>query len=181
MLLEGKTIRIRDYKVSDLNDYFEIVSDEKIYQYEFKEASDDYEHARQSLKILAVEQKNYENDTFDVGIAIKESDKLIGYLSCSFIDPDQTVVMIGFGINSKFWRQGYATEMLEIYLINFFENGGFRVFCSTHGENIATKRLLEKIGFVNEGTLRKSTWMKGQLCDESYYGMMKVEWEEMYE
>jgi RimJ/RimL family protein N-acetyltransferase len=174
MFIAGKRINIRYFKDADLDDYFEIVSDEKTFAYEFRSAIN-FDTAREEL-INKIETNNSENKS-DYFLAVEsiDSQKLIGELSLTYIDPEQTIVMLGFAINSHYWRQGYASDMLRLFVNYHFENGGLRVFCSTSGENTACIQLLTKTGFMKEGVLRKSIWAKGKIWDEVFFGMMNDE------
>lgn len=175
MIIKGERINIRYFKEADLDDYFEIVSDEKTFAYEFRSAIN-FDAAREEL-INKIENNNIENKT-DYFLAVEsvDSQKLIGELSLTFIDPEQTIVMIGFAINSNYWRQGYAIDMLKLFVRYHFDNGGLRVFCSTSGENTPCIQLLTKAGFIKEGVLRKSIWAKGKIWDEVFFGVMNDEW-----
>ena len=175
LLLQGELISIRYFKDSDLNDYFEIVSDEQTTLYEFRSALKMDEAREELSNKIFVNESEYKTDFF-LAIESVALQRLVGELTVHYIDPEQSIAMIGFAINPKHWRQGFATEMLKLFLNYHFENGGLRVFCSTSGENNACINLLTKAGFVKEGQLRKSIWAKDKIWDEVFFGILREEW-----
>ncbi len=86
----------------------------------------------------------------------KETGEFVG--TCSFIPMIDPVRWdLGYAIHKKFWRQGYATEMVSA-VINFGLSKGVRRFSAKVAqENAASNALMRKLGFVaiKEGTYRK--------------------------
>jgi RimJ/RimL family protein N-acetyltransferase len=50
-----------------------------------------------------------------------------------------------------------------------------RVTAFTERENIPAQRVLEKVGFQQEGTLRRATFRDGQWRDMLIYGILRQE------
>jgi len=46
----------------------------------------------------------------------------------------------------------------------------------THTRNAASARVLEKLGFVREGTLREDCVVDGEVSDSWVYGLLRREW-----
>jgi len=58
-----------------------------------------------------------------------------------------------------------------------FGQGGIRRLTATvTAGNVASKRLLEKVGFVLEGELRESYWLAGQWHNDWLFGLLKKEY-----
>jgi len=51
-----------------------------------------------------------------------------------------------------------------------------RVQAETDTRNVAAARVLEKIGFVREGTLREDCVVNGEVSDSWVFGLIKREW-----
>ena len=76
----------------------------------------------------------------------------IGELSFKGID-DQGVVEIGYGISPNHWGQGYATEAVHAMTAwALQQNKVTCVTAETEDDNIASRRVLEKCGYVPTGT-----------------------------
>ncbi len=53
-----------------------------------------------------------------------------------------------------------------------------RIYLFTETENIVAQRLFEKIGFVQEGLLRKDIISHNRYVDRFIYGLLKEKWQE---
>jgi ribosomal-protein-alanine N-acetyltransferase len=61
---------------------------------------------------------------------------------------------VGFAFLPEFWGQGYATESAAATLDHARDLGMGRLLAITHPDNVASIRLLERIGFRLEGLTR---------------------------
>ncbi|KAI0384785.1 acyl-CoA N-acyltransferase [Hypomontagnella monticulosa] len=88
--------------------------------------------------------------------------------------------MLGINIISAYQGKGYGSEAINWALDWAFRFGGFhRVGLSCYEYNNRGKRLYERLGFVNEGTVRECIWFNRAWHDETYYGMLESEWEKL--
>ena len=84
---------------------------------------------------------------------------------------------MGYCFAEASWGQGYATEAARALLDWAF--GTFdlnRVQAETDTRNLASARVLEKLGFVREGTLREDCVVEGVVSDSWVYGLLRREW-----
>ena len=51
-----------------------------------------------------------------------------------------------------------------------------RVQAETDTRNVASARVLEKLGFVREGTLREDCVVNGEVSDSWVFGLIRREW-----
>jgi RimJ/RimL family protein N-acetyltransferase len=51
-----------------------------------------------------------------------------------------------------------------------------RVQAETDTRNTSSNRVLEKLGFVHEGTLREDCIVNGEVSDARVYGLLKRDW-----
>lgn len=86
----------------------------------------------------------------------KDTNDFIG--TCSIVpQKDSKQYDLGYSVHRKFWRQGYATEMIKA-LINFGYSNGVRVFTAKVAQdNVASNAVLKKLGFyvIEEGCFKK--------------------------
>ena len=52
-----------------------------------------------------------------------------------------------------------------------------RVQAEVDTRNVASARVLEKLGFVREGTMREDCVVNGDVSDSWVYGLLRREWE----
>jgi len=93
--------------------------------------------------------------------------------------PAQFGLEVGYALVPEERGKGYSTEALNLLLdYSFLTTMVTRVQAHTDVRNIASQRVLEKNGFVKEGTNRKSYFANGELHDMFIFSIMREEWKE---
>lgn len=104
----------------------------------------------------------------------KDSDIPIGLTG--FIDRGDDVAEVGFILASEFHGKGFGTESLKDIARFAFEVQGYRKLTATvTAGNNASRSILQKIGFQQEGTLRKNYFLHGSWQDDWIFGLLKEE------
>ncbi|MFA6859359.1 MAG: GNAT family protein [Bacteroidales bacterium] len=71
-------------------------------------------------------------------------------------------------------RKGYATDAkLLMMKYAFFERGLERICDYVLDDNVGSRKLHEKVGYVQEGVLRKAHFVDGVFHDDIIYGCVK--------
>ena len=84
---------------------------------------------------------------------------------------------IGYELAPHYWGQGYATEAARaIVSFGFQELGLHRIAAWCNADNLASARVLEKVGLQVEGRLRENEHFKGRWWDSLLYGLLEREW-----
>lgn len=87
------------------------------------------------------------------------------------------VARLGYFIDEARRRQGYTTEALRAVLEWVFtETPVHRVEADITPGNLASCRVVEKLGLRFEGTLRQNWFFKGQWHDSLEYSLLREEW-----
>ena len=86
--------------------------------------------------------------------------------------------MLGYVLGEAHWGQGYATEAAQAALRFAFEQKQCRVVSAYHfPNNSRSKRVIKKLGFAAEGTMRMaSTLPDGTVTDEVCYSLTRDEY-----
>jgi [ribosomal protein S5]-alanine N-acetyltransferase len=106
------------------------------------------------------------------------SDKsFIGWCSVTRWNPDYRSASLGYCLDDATWGHGYATEAARALLQWAFDTLDLnRVQAETDTRNAASARVLEKLGFVREGTLREDCVVNGEVSDSWVYGLIRRQW-----
>ncbi|MWG33300.1 GNAT family N-acetyltransferase [Halomarina oriensis] len=84
----------------------------------------------------------------------------------------------GYFFHPDHWGNGYATEAVELVCgYGFRERRLNKVAARTFAFNEASGRVLEKVGFQHEGTLREEAFEQGEYVDLEYWGLLAEEYE----
>ncbi|RYP85577.1 N-acetyltransferase [Nocardioides guangzhouensis] len=80
---------------------------------------------------------------------------------------------MGLSVRRDRWGQGYATEAAAALLgFGFDELGLRRVWATCRPDNVASRRVLEKIGMSVEGRLRDHVLLRGTWQDSVLYAAL---------
>ncbi|KAL0259933.1 hypothetical protein SLS55_005676 [Diplodia seriata] len=85
---------------------------------------------------------------------------------------------LGYWLGEAAWGRGIATEAATAFAAWVFETvpGLERLDGRVYSGNVASARVLEKIGFRREGSLRKAVWKGGVWRDLEMSGLLREEW-----
>lgn len=114
---------------------------------------------------------------YQLAITLPGDGRLIGNCGLRLAEAGAQVGDLGYEIAPIYWGQGYATEAATaIMRFGFEELCLHRIWSHTVGENVASQRVLEKLGMRYEGRLREAQWYKGRWWDTVVYGILAEEW-----
>jgi [ribosomal protein S5]-alanine N-acetyltransferase len=84
---------------------------------------------------------------------------------------------IGYFLHPDYWGQGYATEVGRCLLgFGFRTLGLHRIIGTCDPRNIASGRVLERIGMHLEGRLREVMFLRDGWRDSLLYSVLEHEW-----
>ena len=105
-----------------------------------------------------------------------EQPGIVGDVGVNLLEDGQQA-MIGYTIAPAFQGRGYGREVVGRVLDDLLvERELHRVSAECDTRNVASVRLLERLGFRREGHLRASTWSKGEWCDDYLYALLADDW-----
>ena len=149
-ILETERLILRTWTFDDEADLFAICSNAEVMRY--IGTGEPYTQRKEANEFLrwAVNYQN-ENGFCRWAVLLKETSEIIG--SCGFACPHGTKeIELGYLLARAFWGKGYATEAAKSCLKYGFEKLQFReIIALTDLENIASQRVLNKIGFARRG------------------------------
>jgi RimJ/RimL family protein N-acetyltransferase len=150
-LFEAARLRLRRVRDSDISATFELGSDPAVSRLMDWRTLSDVTEAAKSIETGRVGWE--QGKEFDWVITVAPQDFAVGKLACF---PDGHRAEIGYLLNRRFWGKGYATEAAACLMKWLFAEGGlWRVWATCDVENLPSARVLEKIGMIREGTLRR--------------------------
>jgi len=165
-LLEGKNINLRLVEKSELPILAEWSNNlEFLGQYVWLQ--------QQSV---AEWEKRYDSLTPDIKwffIEKKDGTKI----GTMFHWPAEYAFEIGYVLVPNERRKGYCTEAVKIIVDYLFLSRNIvRIQALTDAENMASQRVLGKVGFKKEGTIRKSGFTRGEWRDRCLFSILREEW-----
>jgi [ribosomal protein S5]-alanine N-acetyltransferase len=105
-----------------------------------------------------------------------EPDALIGTVSLRRYARDRRAEL-GYWLAAPAWGRGLATEAARAAVdFGFRELGLARIYAQVLAGNLASIRVLDKLGMVNEGVKRQHVHKGRRLHDVVLYGLLRDEW-----
>ena len=166
--------RIRKWELSDAKDLAAALSNRKV-QDNLRDGLP-YPYTEQDGKeFISAMLSADENETF--AFAIMVDDKVVGSIGI-FRQGNihSQTAELGYYIAEEYWGKGIMTEAVkQICAYVFAKSDIIRIYAEPFAYNIASCRVLEKVGFQYEGTLRSNAVKNGKVIDMEMYSLLKAE------
>ena len=171
MYLEAERLILRTFEYSDIDDLYEIFGDADVMEH--VEPPYSCETAEEFLRDFCIERK----PPGAYAVALKDTDKVIGYLLFRDADEDD-VYQIGWIFNSSYWGKGYSYEACSALIRYGFETICLHKICADTVDTVKSVALMEKLGMTQEGIRRKhsKSW-KSNLWEDMYeYAILREDY-----
>ena len=167
--------RIRKWELSDAKDLAVALSNKKV-QDNLRDGLP-YPYTEQDGKeFISAMLSADENETF--AFAIMVDDKVVGSIGI-FRQGNihSQTAELGYYIAEEYWGKGIMTEAVkQICAYVFAKSDIIRIYAEPFAYNIASCRVLEKVGFQYEGTLRSNAVKNGKVIYMKMYSLIKEEY-----
>lgn len=144
-IIETARTRLTFLTEGDFDDMLDMLEDPETTQYIR------HLHCRGTVEYQAVLQNRLEQIMAGTGFhwvgRLKSSHELVGAVNLSLI-PGTVKMQLGFQLRQEFWGKGFATELASGVLELAAEDKGLsEIYGVFDKANLASKRVLEKLGF----------------------------------
>ena len=174
-MLHTARLRLRPFDAADADDLFALHSNACVLRY--WDAPAWSERVRAERFITACRQMAQEGTGARLAVDRACDGAFIGWCSLNRWNPGYRSASLGYCFDDAAWGHGYATEAARVLLRWGFDTMDLnRVQAETDTRNVASARVLEKLGFVREGTLREDCVVNGEVSDSWVYGLIRREW-----
>jgi ribosomal-protein-alanine N-acetyltransferase len=108
----------------------------------------------------------------------KREGKLLGTCGLFNVVPEWRRAELGFALARNSWGHRYGTEAArELLDFGFTEIGLNRVEAHVDPDNIASRRCVERLGFLREGLARERIIVGNRALNSLLYGLLRSDWE----
>jgi len=174
--LHTARLRLRPFTDADTDALFALHSSAYVLRY--WDAPPWKERARANRFIAASQQMANEGSGVRLAMDRISDGPFIGWCSLTNWNPDYRSASLGYCLDDVAWGQGYATEAARALVQWAFDTLDLnRVQAETDTRNAASARVLEKVGFSREGTLRENCIVDGTVSDSWVFGLIRREWQ----
>ena len=175
-ILETPRLILRSLTSDDVPDLRRWLARDEIYTYWGRPAS----KGEREPELMFVDPrpwvKRKPSPDFKWGMVSKDTNTVIGDISVFDIE-NSRMGSVGYRLDPDLWGQGYTSEALAAAVDFIFTNTELdRLQATADVRNTASNRVLEKCGFVREGTVRHGK-MVSVYCDYHIWGMLREDYE----
>ena len=170
-------LRLRPFERGDVDAVFAYRRREDVAKYLFDVALSREECA------LAVQQRTGQvaletaDDKIILAVEEQASGRLIGEVSLIWRSVEARQCELGWIFNPEYHGRGFATEAARALLDLAFGPGDMhRVMARCDAQNLASSRLMERLGMRREAHFREHAIVKGEWDEEYIYAILRREW-----
>lgn len=119
-------------------------------------------------------ERNYRTGTgISWKILSKNNGEKLGVVSVYYYKPEHKKAELGYWVLPEFWNKGIISEAIQV-VINYWqkEKKLHRLEALVEEKNIGSIRVLEKAGFVHEGTMRDYEIKFGKYINLRMYSLV---------
>jgi [ribosomal protein S5]-alanine N-acetyltransferase len=173
--LHTARLLLRPFVEADAHALFALHSNPRVTRYWDAPPWSDRTRAHRFIEVC----RQTEQDGSGARLAIERlaDGAFIGWCGVFEWNPDYRSATMGYCLDDAAWGQGFATEAASAMLQWAFDTVDLnRVQSETDTRNTASARVLEKLGFAREGTLRENCIVSGEVSDSWVYGLLRRDW-----
>ncbi|QSQ27652.1 GNAT family N-acetyltransferase [Pyxidicoccus parkwayensis] len=109
-------------------------------------------------------------------IVSRQSQEALGAIGFNHYQAQHRKAELGYWLLPRFWKQGILTEVMPALLCYMQrEKGIHRIEALVEEGNTASNRLLERMGFRHEGTLRDCEMKDGRYISLRVYSLLSTD------
>jgi aminoglycoside 6'-N-acetyltransferase len=172
-VISTERLELRHFRDSDAEAFSAYRSVPEVARYQSWDAPFDLDKARTTVAGFAT------GDPLQPGwfqYAIDLGGVLIGDLGLN-LHQNLMQAELGFTLAPAYQDKGYATEAVRGLLDHLFtERNLHRVSAEADARNLSSVKLLERVGFRQEGLRPANTWFKDEWTDDVIFGLLRRDW-----
>lgn len=173
----GERIALRRLTRADLKPLVAYRSDPDVARYQIWDSPYPKAHGERLIQAMLRQHPDTPGEWFQFAVTLRSTGEMIGDCGSKTAADDPRQAEIGYTIGSAHQGNGYGTETASILLSYLFgARGKHRVTAGCDPRNVASIRVLERVGMRREGHLRQSFWMNGEWADDLLFAILDREW-----
>lgn len=172
-----RTERLREFVENDWPPLYAVESRPDVARYQ--SFAPRTEQESRAYVLGAVEAaKEHPRTTYDLALVLPPADRPLGRFGLGLPDASRIDAAIWYTLHPDAWGHGYATEATRA-LVDFGcrDLRLHRIWVACDPANVASRRLLERIGMRREDHLRQNARVKDAWVDSPIYAILDHEWQ----
>ena len=175
-MYRGGLVKLRAYKESDIEKAVEFINDEEVKK--FLDSNIPFPITKWQEEEWIKSRKSNSDYTYDFAIEDLETGKYIGGCSINECNLKSRNCTIGIMIGDKdYWDKGYGSDALSVLIKFIFEEVNMnKIKLGVFSFNNRAIACYKKLGFIEEGILKKELYRNGKYYDIILMSLFKEDW-----
>lgn len=172
--LRAARVRLRGPRPDDADAVFALFSDPAVMRYWSRPPMTGRDEA--AALIAEMEQAFARRDKIN-WMSVDKNDVVIGTCTLFRFDSRHRRAELGYALRSDCWGKGLAREAAGTALDWAFRTLRLhRIEADIDPRNDASRKLLERLGFISEGVLRERFFVGEEAADSEIFGLLAEDW-----
>lgn len=178
--IETERLRLRPFTRGDVDAVFAYRRREDVSRFLLDEPMSRESCAEAVQARVGQASLDKEGDKIFLAVERREDLAMIGELSLILRNEEARQAELGYIFHPDFHGFGYATEAGRAVLALGFDGAGLhRIYARCDARNLASARVMERLGMRLEAHFREHALFKGAWDEELVYAMLEQEWRAM--
>jgi [ribosomal protein S5]-alanine N-acetyltransferase len=172
-VITTERLLLRQITLDDVTEVFRMRSDEKASQYIARPLAKTIEEAEAHINKLT--KGVADNEIIAWGITLKGETKICGAICFLRMQKENYRSEIGAEMLREYWGRGIVLEaMIPVIAYGFSIMKLHSIEARLHPDNTASRRVLEKAGFVKEAHFKEDYFHNGKFGDTAVYSLLNT-------
>lgn len=167
----GDAIELRELRFGDAEAVLGWTGDPEVTRYLVWDVGD-LERAERFVRGAITGARDRPRSSFELAIVELATGRVVGACRLSVGPWLHRRAEIGYVLRRDRWGRGYATEAASLLLGVGWSLGMHRIEATCHPDNVASARVMEKVGMRLEGRLRDYHYVRGEWWDALLYAIV---------
>ena len=180
MEFETERLTLKLLTLKDLEDLHEMNSYFEVSEFNTIGVPKDFSEIKKLFQSVIEEGMNPNPKKCLWAIRLKTDGEFVGNIGMSFSIPKYSSAEIHYALHPSKWGNGYASEAVKKLLeYGFLSLGIHRIEAGVATGNAKSIKLLEALGFMQEGIRRKILPIRGEWSDNYQYAMLEEDYKSL--
>lgn len=178
MKLQTERLVLQELSLADLNDVHQLHSLPEVDEFNTLGIPESIQTTEILLLDWLEQQKVTPRMSYTFSIRLVQTNHFIGLITLNSGKSNFKIAEVWYKLHPVYWRQGYTNEALtKLLKFAFLDLKLHRIEAGCAVENVASLRVLEKVGMTREGRKRKVLPIRGNWMDNYFYAMLETDFE----
>ncbi|NMD72305.1 GNAT family N-acetyltransferase [Bacillus sp. DNRA2] len=175
-----ENVSLKLIELNDAQSVFELTDKSRYYLREWLPWLDFTNNVEDTKDFIRGCLKGYA-DSKSLNTVILFNEEIVGVAGFNSINWSNKTAYIGYWLGEEYQGNGIMTKVakaLTNYAFHHLDLNKVEIRAAV--ENKSSRTLPERLGFVNEGTIRQAEWLYDHYVDHAVYGVLASEWRKIH-